>query len=268
MKVSKIEVLRGVTASFVTLFFVAAPILGFTYGTTSALTFGSLTLISPLELALVVLGTKTIAVSLVVSGLIVILIIMFFGRFFCGWVCPVGILLEYSHILTETKRRKGVGSLWKNREKYAILFAVLAASVLFNFAAPYLFSPPGVVYRIILYYTLRGALGVDLAVLFLIFIHDLFAIHYSRTWCNALCPLGTVISSLSLINLLKPNVDRKKCIDFDFNCLNCERICPMRIPITRADKWAMMECNKCLKCWANCPVKAVKIQVLGQIFLV
>lgn len=247
----------------VVFFFAAAPILGFMYGTTSALTFGSFTLISPLELALVYLGTKTIIASLIVPGFIVILVIVFLGRFFCGWICPMGILLEYSHALTITKDRKGVGSLWKNREKYAILLAVLAASFLFDLTAPHLFSPPGVVYRTTLSIMLRGVIGADLAILLAIFFLDLFAIRYGRTWCNSLCPLGTAISSLSLINLVKPKVDQKTCIDFDFNCLDCERICPMRIPVTRADKWAMMECNKCLKCWANCPVKAVKIEVFG-----
>ena len=263
MKTGRIEILRAITASLAILIFAVAPIFGLMYGTTCALTFGSFTVISPLELALVSLGTKTILVSLIVPGLIVILIVVFFGRFFCGWICPVGILLEYSHILTERKERKGVGTLWKNKEKYAILLAVLAASLLFNFTVPYLFSPPGIVYRTIIYFISHGIVGADLTVLLLIFILDVLAIRYGRTWCDTLCPLGTIISSLSIVNLVKPKVDQKRCIDFDFNCLNCERICPMRIPLTRADNWAMMDCNKCLKCWMNCPVKAVKLEVFG-----
>jgi len=270
MKIDKIDAIRAITASLAVLFFTAAPILGFMYGTTCAANFGNFTLISPLELVLVSLSTKTMLVSLIVPGLVVALIIVFFGSFFCGWICPVGILLEYSHAITERKRMKGVGSLdwigWKNREKYAILLAVLASSLLFDFAAPYLFSPPGVFYRTILYFTLHGYIGADLMIILLIFILDLFAVHYGRTWCNTLCPLGTLINSLSIINLVKPKVDQRKCIDFDLNCLNCERICPMRIPITRFDKWAMMDCNKCMKCWANCPVKAIKMEVFDRRF--
>ena len=270
IKIGKIEAIRAVAASLAVLFFTAAPVLGLMYGTTCALTFGSFTLISPLELVLVSLSTKTMIVSLIVPGLVVALIIVFFGRFFCGWICPVGILLEYSHAITERKSMKGVGSLdwigWKNRERYAILLAVLAAGLMFDFAAPYLFSPPGVFYRTILYFTFQGAIGADLTVLLLIFTLDLFAVHYGRTWCNTLCPLGTLISTLSIINLVRPKVDQEKCIDFDLNCLNCERTCPMRIPITRNDKWAIMECNKCLKCWANCPVKAIKMEVVDQRF--
>ena len=264
MNISKIDLLRAVTAFVVAFFFVAAPLLGLMYGTPGALTFGDFSLISPLELTLVILSTKTILTSWVVSGLIVIVIIMFFGRFFCGWICPMGILLEYSHIITE-KNRRVLGGLWTNYEKYAILLAVLVAGLLFDFMAPYLFSPPGVVYRTIISVIVHGIIGADLVVLFLIVILDIFALHFGRTWCNTLCPLGIVISSLSFINLFKPKVDQKICSDFDFNCLHCEKICPMRIPLTRADDKAMMQCNKCLKCWANCPVDAIKIEIFGNL---
>jgi len=263
MKVGKIKILRAVTASLFLFFFVVAPILGFMYGTNCALTFGGFTLISPLELVLLILGTKNVLLGWLVPGLIVILIIVFFGRFFCGWVCPMGILLDYSHTITEKKERKRLGGSWSNWERYPILLAVLAASLLFGFAAPYLFSPPGVVYRTIIYFTSHRVIGAELVVLLLFLILDLFAVHYGRTWCNTLCPLGTVISSLSFVNLLKPKVDRRICISSDSKCLNCWRVCPMRIPVTKADRWAMMECNKCLKCWANCPAKAIKIEVFS-----
>lgn len=128
------------------------------------------------------------------------------------------------------------GGLWTNREKYAIPCGVLAAAFIFNFSAPYLFSPPGIIYR-----TVFGLVR---------------AIRYERTWCNTLCTLGATISSLSLVNLVKPKVDKEACIDFDFNCLNCWRVCPMRIPLTsqsaiHGSRKAMMKCNKCLKCLAG-----------------
>ncbi len=263
IKIGKIEILRAVTVLLVVIFFLAAPFFGFAYGTNCALTFGSFVLISPLELLLMVLGTQTALMSWLIPSILVILIIVLFGRFFCGWVCPVGMLLEYSHAFTETKKMKGIGSLHSNWDRYALILAILLASLLFNFAAPYLFSPPGAVYRATLYFMLRGLIGVDLAVIAFFFVMDVLAIHYGRTWCSTICPLGTVISSLSIINLVSPKVDKKACVDFDFNCLNCERLCPMHVPILRANRWAMTECNKCLKCWEGCPVKAIKIRAFG-----
>ncbi len=265
-----IEALRVLTVVLVTFLIIVAPFVGFMYGTTSALNIGDVMIVSPLEVVLVSLSAKTVLINLIVPTLAVILVIVLFGRFFCGWVCPVGMVLEYSHIVTERKKKRGLGNLdwigWKNCEKYVILLAVFAAGFLFNFAAPYLFSPPGVFYRTIIYFTLQGIIGADLMVLLLIFVLDMLAIHYGRTWCNTLCPLGSLISLLSVINLVKPKVDQEICIDSDSNCLNCERICPMRIAVTRNDKWAMQECNKCMKCWVSCPVKAIKIEVLARPF--
>jgi ferredoxin-type protein NapH len=255
MRIHKFEIIRVVTVLLGILVFTISPIFGVMYGTTSALTFGSFTVISPLEWILVSLSTQTILISLLVPVLIVILIIALFGRFFCGWICPVGMLLDYSHNLTVKNNKKNLSPLWRNMERYVILLAILTASLLFKFTAPYLFSPPGIVYRTIIHIIIHGIIGADLAVLLLIFILDVFATRFDRTWCNTLCPLGTLISSLSIINLMKPKVDKKKCN----NCLVCERICPMRIPIIKTDNWAMMACNKCLKCWENCPVKAIKI---------
>jgi ferredoxin-type protein NapH len=261
--IGKIELLRILTAALVIVFFAVAPIFGLVYGTTCALNLGNFVLMSPLELILLMLSTKTFLLTWLVSGVTVIVVIMVFGRFFCGWVCPVGALLEYSHIITEKNHRKTVGVLNKNWEKYAVLFAVLSAALLFDFSAPYLFSPPSSVYRALFEIVSRGIVAVDLTVILLFFVIDLLAVHYGRSWCNTICPLGTVISGFSLINLFKPKVDQKKCIDFDFNCLNCERVCPMRIPVTRANRWTMMECNKCLKCWDQCPVDAIKMELFG-----
>jgi polyferredoxin len=189
--------------------------------------------------------------------------IAIFGRFFCGWMCPVGTLLHYFHLFTNKGEKKRVGGRWRNREKYVILLAVLAAGLVFELTATYLFSPPRIVYSALVHLTVLGIIGADILVLVVILVLDILAMRYGRTWCDTLCPLGGMISGLSVINIFKPSIDHETCIDFDFNCLHCERVCPMRIPITRADRWTMMECNKCMRCWTSCPVNAVKIDILG-----
>jgi len=262
MKVGKIDILRIITSSLVLFLFLVAATRGIMYGMLTVLNLGGFVLISPLELALIMVSTKTILISWIVSGLTIIVIIVFFGRFFCGWICPVGMILEYSHLVTEKNKRRVLGGLWINHEKFAVILAVLAAGLIFNFIIPYLFSPPGIIYRTMISVITHGVIGVDLLILALIFIIDIVAIRYGRTWCNTLCPLGITISSLSFINLVKPKIDQKVCSDFEFNCLYCEKICPMHIPLTRADTRAMMDCNKCLKCWANCPVNAIKIGIV------
>ena len=259
--ISRVETIRLAVILSVLLLFTAAPVIGLMYGTTGALTIGSLTLISPLELLLVILGMKAIPLGLIVPGLITIFIIVVFGRFFCGWICPVGIILEYSLLLSNRKNRNMLGALKRNWERYAILLAVLGASLIFSFSLPYLFSPPGIIYRPIIQYMIQGIIGADLAVLVFIIVLDVLAARYGRTWCNTICPLGTLISSLGFINLIRPRIDRKKCIKFDSGCNRCENVCPMRIPLTKTGKLGMMSCHKCLKCWRDCPTNAIGIKL-------
>ena len=261
MTISRVEAIRLAAILSVIFLFTAAPVVGLMYGMTGALTIGSLTLISPLELLLVILGMKTIPLGLIVPGLITILIIVVFGRFLCGWICPVGIILEYSHLLYGRKNRNKVAALRRNGERYAILMAVLGASLIFNFSLPYLFSPPGIIYRPIIQFMIQGVIGADLAVLVFIVVLDVLAARYGRTWCNSICPLGTLISSLGFINLIRPKIDSNKCIKVDSGCSRCENVCPMRIPLTKTGKLGMMSCHKCLKCWRNCPTNAIGIRL-------
>lgn len=256
MKKHRFEIVRLLAGGLVILLFVLAAYSGIAYGTTSAFSLGGLVLISPLEWGLLTLGTKTIIPTLLLPALSVVLVIVLFGRFLCGWICPVGMLLDYSHGITSGTNKKTLGLSRKNRMRYAILIAILASSLLFNFSLPYLFSPPGIVYRAVLGYVMRGVIGADLAVLLLIFVLDVLSVRFGRTWCNSICPLGTTISSLSIVNFLRPQVDHGKCTD----CLECEKVCPMQISLAHSsNRWAMMLCNKCMKCLDHCPIGAIKI---------
>lgn len=68
-------------------------------------------------------------------ALVILIPTIFLGRFFCGWVCPLGSLNHwFSEWSSERLRRKGKGKIESNRyhryqrTKYYILFFVLAAA--------------------------------------------------------------------------------------------------------------------------------------------
>ncbi|MEM2983401.1 MAG: 4Fe-4S binding protein [Candidatus Bathyarchaeia archaeon] len=252
LKPSRFLALRIITVTSISLVFVSASLHGTFYGTGSALNLGALKLISPLDWLLLNLGAGKIVLDLLILGLIVIISVIIFGRFLCGWLCPVGMILDYMNKFTESRRRiSGTQSL----EKYVILSAILLAGILFKFTAPYLYSPPGIVHRILIQYLTRGIIGVDLAALSLIIVSNGLVGRYGRTWCRNICPLGTLISSMSIVNLFRPKVEIDKCIE----CSICEGVCPMQIHLVKSDRWDMMSCIKCFECLECCPVKAVRL---------
>lgn len=207
-------------------------------------------------------SSKAVLGDTMFSGLIAFIVIVLFGTFFCGWICPMGMLLEYSHNLTENKGRRMVyGTLWRNWRKYAVLLALIITVLLSRFAARRLFPSPETVHGAGVHSVIVGIFLADLTVLPVVLMLDWVALRFGRTWCNTLCPVGTIIGLFGVVNLVKLKVDPEICIDYEFNCLHCERVCPMRIPVTKADRWSMMDCNGCLKCWAECPVEAIKINI-------
>jgi polyferredoxin len=69
-------------------------------------------------------------------SLVVLIPTIFLGRFFCGWVCPLGSLNQWvSEIPSERLRRKGKGKIDSNRYKkyqrikYYIFFVFIAAAL-------------------------------------------------------------------------------------------------------------------------------------------
>src|ERR1019366_7370654 len=67
-------------------------------------------------------------------SLLILLPVMFFGRFFCGWICPMGTIHHFFGSLKSEKKRGKQGidanryKLWQ-RTKYVILIALLAAAL-------------------------------------------------------------------------------------------------------------------------------------------
>ena len=95
--------------------------------------------------AAVVAGRAVIALlwpALVTAGLTILL-----GRFFCGWVCPMGSVLDAARSLLFRRSRPAasVPPSWR-RIKYLVLF-FLAASALFTLQWVFLFDPISLLIR-------------------------------------------------------------------------------------------------------------------------
>ncbi|MBI5418653.1 MAG: 4Fe-4S binding protein [Deltaproteobacteria bacterium] len=104
-----------------------------------------------LRLDPLVAGAATISgraiISLVWPALVVAGLTILLGRFFCGWVCPMGSVLDAvdATLFSTLKRKDVVPPSWR-RYKFLILF-FLAASSLFTLQWVFLFDPIGILIR-------------------------------------------------------------------------------------------------------------------------
>ncbi len=202
-------------------------------------------------------------IALVWPALITILLTLLFGRFFCGWVCPMGALLDFTSGLLGKNRSPRHLSPRLKQLKYLLLFA-LAGSALFTLQLVYLFDPISLLIRS-LAVAVYPALNVTANALFgalystdnsaitavsepvYAFLKDHFLAfeqpHFQsallvgllfaailaleaverRFWCRYLCPLGAFFGLLAKIGLVRRKVSEPDCT----GCSLCARSCRM-----------------------------------------
>jgi MauM/NapG family ferredoxin protein len=199
-------------------------------------------------------------------GLIVLVGTIFVGRFFCGWVCPLGTL---NHLAGGLFRRRSVKErIEANRYhaffavKYYILAAIL---VLAAFGVLQLAFDPIVLLTRSLSTSVYPAIGTlsggDLmpARLFrfgwlfggmLIAILLLNAV-IPRFWCRALCPLGAFLGLVSRLGIFHVYRSETRCTHCDRCAADCHGACAPNGRLRKA------ECFVCMTCREVCPTAAI-----------
>jgi len=185
---------------------------------------------------------------------------VFYGRVYCGYLCPQMIFSEASVALEQRLRRWVVKRFigWKPRARewlYRTLFsAVLAAgSVVLAFAFICYFVEPRDLAGRLAALDVRTAGGIAGAVVTLITFLD-FALVRQR-FCVTVCPYGYLQGLLGDRNTLLVHYrdEGHACIE----CKKCVRVCPMGIDIRKSPY--QIECIHCAECIDACD------EILGRL---
>jgi len=221
---------------------------------------------------------------------IVLLLTIFLGRFFCGWICPMGTLLDASdHLNRKLRKEKNPARRTLRSWKYSLLIISVVAAIFsiqliwfidpislitrsFTIAVYPLFS--FVVESVLNFFILTGIFEESVFAIYdavrgniipiapvnfkssifilAMFIGILFlTIVTKRFWCRYLCPLGALLGIFSKFRLSK-RVVNDKCID----CGACYRNCKMDAINEDFRTYSQFECIECMNCVATCPTDA------------
>lgn len=164
----------------------------------------------------------------------------FLGRFFCGYVCPIGAFQDFFKYLGNKLQIKEIKlPSWKHFHleaiKYFIMVLVLVFSILGlgNIISP--FSPWVGYLNLFMGFTIKTGTIVLLAIAVL-------SLFIRRIFCRLFCPLGAFQALLSVIGPSR--------LERDQNCNGCTyclKNCPVYIEKPR-EKEISPECIRCMEC--------------------
>ena len=217
----------------------------------------------------------------VVVVVALLLLTLIFGRIYCSVICPLGV---FQDILARFRRKKNKYSYSKEVRwlRYPVLVVFIIAAVagigsLFQLLAPYsaygriatmIFQPVWKLGNNVLaeiaaradsyaFYTVDTWMrslpvfiiaAVTLVVLFVL------AWRGGRTYCNTICPVGTILSFFARFSWLKIHFDEDKCK----NCSMCSKSCKAACIDYKNHKVDYSRCVVCGNCIDSCKFGALR----------
>ncbi len=198
-----------------------------------------------------------------------IVLTLVFGRFFCGWICPMGVM---HHVLGWMGRKRRVKDrMEQNRMrpsrvvKFAVLAVMLGLAALGSVQIGVL-DPIATTWRAFSTVFVPAAgnatfgiyngerhfqFGALIGILFLAALGLNFI--YPRFYCRVLCPLGALLGLLSKFSLFRVARTPSKCNDCGLCAAECQGAAS---PDTGTQ---MTECMVCLNCIEACPRDAISV---------
>lgn len=195
------------------------------------------------------------AVMAVNSAVVIslVLLTLLFGRIYCSVICPLGILQDGISFLGKGKNKTPFK--YKKELKwlrYGIWAAFVIVFVLGIQWAVALLAPYSAYGRMIQslrhpYLATAITAAVTLAVVFAL------SFKGGRTYCNAICPVGTTLSFFSRFAMFRPVINTSKCV----NCGLCEKKCKASCIDSANHRIDYSRCVDCFDCMENCHAKAL-----------
>jgi polyferredoxin len=246
--------------------------------------------VDPLAMLAHGLSSRTLLAESALA-LVTVALTLGLGRVWCGWLCPMGTLLDLFSLRRWRGRRQAPANSWR-AAKYGLLLTILAAALLSNLTLLVL-DPLTILFRTLAasvwpavdqivtaaeralyqFAALRPAVSAldalvrpkllppepafyRLTLLYAGFLAGIVALNLvaSRFWCRYLCPLGGLLGIVGRVGIVRREVNAR-CNQ----CQACARVCPTgTIDGARSFASDPSECTMCLECYGACPQGAVE----------
>lgn len=216
---------------------------------------------------------------------VLILITLLFGRIYCSTICPMGIfqdIVTWISKKTAKKKKRFRYSPARNILRWGVLGATVVAfllnfTVILGLLDPYsafgrmvvnVFKPVYMLGNNLLesifsrfdnytfYQVDASQLSISSFIIGLVtfLLIGFLAWKYGRTWCNTMCPVGTLLGFVSRFSLFKIRIDAEKCN----HCGLCATKCKASCINSKEQAIDYSRCVDCFDCLGACRQNALR----------
>lgn len=215
--------------------------------------------------------------------LLLLLVTALFGRIYCSVICPLGMFQDFVAWLSRRMNKKKRYSFGREKKilRYAVVAFVCVAFFMDGTFAVSLLDPYSAFGRMMVNVFRPVYMGInnlladglnhfDNYTLYHtdIFVLSLFSLmiglltfavvtvlsyRHGRTYCNTVCPVGTVLGLVSRWSVWKVRIDSQACV----SCGVCEKRCKSACIDSKSKVIDQSRCVACYNCLASCRKNAL-----------
>ena len=255
-----------------------------TYPLKGLLPPGAFFKINPLIMIMTSISERVVVPGIMVS-LVMLILTLVLGRFFCGWICPLGTTIDMTAAMGRKKYSEDDRVNRNVKKPKFLALIIVAIAAILGVQLAWFMDPMVIMARFVslnliptvtflinsgfmflikylhlygpvqdLYRALKPTiLGINVyyfshsGIIFLVFVFVCFlTLVKRRLWCRSLCPLGALYAVVSSFAFLRRRV--AKCIQ----CGKCKSDCRMGA-IKDDMSYVQGECILCMDCIYDCP---------------
>jgi len=199
--------------------------------------------------------------SSLVLMIIGVVLALFAGPVFCGWVCPLGTFQEWIAKIGKKVFKKRynhfIPAKIDNVLRYLRYLVLIWVVLMTAKSMTLVFAEVDPYFALFNFWTSKVSIG-GLIVLGVTILASLFV---ERPWCKYACPYGAFLGIFNLFRIFSLRRNAETCI----NCKVCDRVCPMNIEVSSKSVIRNHQCISCMECTssAQCPVPQSLDFVIG-----
>lgn len=195
----------------------------------------------------------------VVTVLALVVLTLLVGRAYCSVICPLGVMQDVISRISGLRKKKKSRFSYSGEKKWLrygilVIFVVALVAGLTPLAA--LLAPYSSYGRMVSSVVSPSLSPVAIVAAVSFVVVAIMSWLGGRTYCNTICPVGTILGFFSRFALFRPIIDTSKCN----SCKRCAKKCKASCIDAKNHRIDYSRCVACMDCIKNCKHGALTLR--------